>query len=180
MQQNNIFINNKTKNRFRKEEKELILNAKENFKSDRIKEEKFTNYFQSNSSIEYKILNDIYNDYISGINILDKYFNEPDYLYLGSGQTEKINRVLRIAIKVTNKFLMHIDVKDIFKMNLKENYCNDKIRFYFKKNNNELDLLFIDLFHLGILTKQQKLEIEYNKYKDFTGNILSIKIEKKG
>lgn len=174
MQRNNLFISNKPKNRFKKEEKVLTLRIDGNFKSLRIKEEKFTNYYESNKSIEYQILKQMYGDYKSGINILDKYFNEPGYLCLGPGQTEKINRVFRISINATRKFIRHEEIGNIFKMDLKKEYCNDKIRFYFKKENEELNLLFIDLFHLGILTKNQILENEYNRYKDYTGNISKI------
>ena len=175
MHQDNIFINNKPKNRFKKEEKKLTLNMEENFKSDRVKDEKFTNYFESNKSIEYQILKKIYIDYKSGINVLEKYFNSPNYLCLGKGQTEKINRVFRIVLAIARKFIRHEEIGNVFKLNLKEEYCNDKIRFYFKKERNELNLLFIDIFHLGILTKTQVLDEEYDKYKNYTGNILTIK-----
>lgn len=175
MQQNNLFKNNKPNNRFKIKKENIVVNLEENFKSQRIEQEMFTNYFESNKSIEYQILKKVYNDYKSGINILEKYFNNPNYLSLGPGQKEKINRVFRISMQITKKFMRHEEIGNVFKMNLKEEYCNDKIRFYFKKEKEQLCLLFIDLFHLGILTKNQVLKNEYNKYKKYTGNILNIK-----
>lgn len=172
MLQGNLFASN---NKFKRQQKKTVLALEDNFKSFRVKDEKFTNYFETNKSIEYKILKQIYDDYKSGVNILNKYFNNPGYLHLGPGQTEKINRVFRISLNANGKIIRHVEIGNVFKLNLKDEYCNDKIRFYFKKEDGKLNLLFIDLFHLGILTRNQNLEKEYERYKNFNGNILDIK-----
>ena len=168
-----------TDNRFKstfevqeEKEKHRAINLITNLKSKKFPDYSFANYFESKLSQEYKLLSNIYSDYKSGIDIIDKYFNNLKFI----GESKKIIRMFKIINKFTGvDYTPENDLGHIFKLDLKDEYKNKSIRFYFYKIQNSYNLLLIDLYHLVIYTNSQNIEKDYKKIEKYSGNILLIK-----
>ncbi len=171
MHANNVILN-RTKS---PQSVRTLLNN--NFKSKDVEPDKFTNFIEGTLCREYKILKSIKSDFKSGIDIKDKYFKEIKLVENGPGQKEKIDRLLRIINRISGEIIIRDAMVGIWKANLKEEYSDNRIRFYFIFRNDNLELLCVDVFHLGILTRGQAEEINrlYLNQKNNSHNICNIK-----
>lgn len=170
-----MFTNNRFKSSFEEQdekEKRRVINLATNLKSKKLPNYKFANYFESKLSQEYKLLSDIYCDYKKGIDIIEKYFNNLKFI----GESKKIIRMFKIINEFTGvNYTAEEDMGHIFKLDLKDEYKNKSIRFYFYKIQNSYNLLLTDLYHLVIYTNSQNVEKDYKKVEKYSGNILLIK-----
>lgn len=106
------------------------------------KQNKFINFFKDKNEEGYKIIEEyyiryLYNDY----SFLDEFeLNE----LTKSDRTDRLLSIIKNmhGIKYNNQ-----DLQYILKLN---NTRDKKIHFFIRKNKNNLTLLLIDLYHLGI------------------------------
>lgn len=167
---NNIFKNSFEKHDIENKSKKIYLDK--NLKSKKFSEYNFANFYESNLSIEYKILKDIITDFKRGVDIIEKYFKIPEFI----GKGKKIDRMFKIINKITNvEYTPDKDLGFIFKLDLKDEYKNNSIRFYFYKISNSYNLLLVDLYHLVIYTNDQNIENDYKYVSNYSGNICNIK-----
>lgn len=167
---------NKTKNIFKHRIKKILrdgsgvintepfyfktFNFNGNLRSDKLEEEKFTNYISSYKNKYYEILTQIFDKLnYDNYNFLDEF--ELDE-YIASEYTEASKRLKRIIMKVNNiedeKLLPPIDKFKPTKHMRKEEKRFDGIRLYVSKDNDgNIDLYLIDLYHLAIDAFNYKL-----------------------
>ena len=158
------------------------FNFNGNLHSDKIEEEKFTNFIKTYDNSYYKILNEIcdklnYDNY----NFLEEF--ELDE-YEASEYTESTKRLKRIIMKVNNikdeRLLPQIYKFKPTKHMRKKEKRYDGIRLYVSKDDDgNIDLYLIDLYHLGIdafnyKTKKYELNSNYRKAEEFSKCIITI------
>ena len=129
-------------------------------------ENQFVNFLKYNDEQGYKIVEEYYLRYLYGdYSFLDEF--ELDELTRG----DRVERLLSIIknvhkIKYTNR-----DVPHIIKL---KSVKDKRLHFFIKKSRNNLTLILIDIYHLGIYGthyingKPQKTSIRkiYRRYKD--------------
>ena len=122
--------------------------------SKNIKDFQFVNYANSQDEIVYNIVVDCY------IRFLEK-----DYSFIDEFEMDeltegyRVDRLLDIINTVQNSKYTKKDCQYILKM---KHNVEKPLHFYFKKSRNNLNLILIDLYHLGIygsLFKNKKEQI---------------------
>lgn len=151
----NIKINENR--RFPKDEsKEYILT---NINSICIKDEYFTNFLPSTDGkqdLKEEIRN-VFNNLIQGKELINKYFEPRD---LTNKESLKIKRVERII-----KSYGTIAELDLLKIRKYKNRKETGFQLYTRKiDENRIEILLIDLYHLGILS-EYKIADNGNKIK---------------
>lgn len=110
--------------------------------SKNIKDFKFVNYANSQDEVVYSIVTDYYIRYLEkDYSFIDEF--EMDELKKGY----RVDRLLSIINFVQKSKYSTKDCQYILKMKHNE---EKPLHFYFRKNKNNLSLLLIDLYHLGI------------------------------
>lgn len=155
---NSKFIENR---RFPKDEpKEYILT---NINSICIKDEYFTNFLPSTDGkqeLKEEIRN-VFNNLIQGKGLINKYFEPRDLI---NKESLKIKRVERII-----KSYGTIDKIDLLKIRKYKNRKETGFQLYTRKiDENRIEILLIDLYHLGIISEYKIAD---------NGNRIKIKIE---
>lgn len=155
----NIKINENR--RFPKDEsKEYILI---NINSICIKDEYFTNFLPSTDGkqdLKEEIRN-VFNNLIQGKELINKYFEPRD---LTNKESLKIKRVERII-----KSYGTIAELDLLKIRKYKNRKETGFQLYTKKiDENRIEILLIDLYHLGILSEYKIAD---------NGNKIKVKLE---
>ena len=155
----NIKINENR--RFPKDEsKEYILT---NINSICIKDEYFTNFLPSTDGkqdLKEEIRN-VFNNLIQGKELINKYFEPRD---LTNKESLKIKRVERII-----KSYGTIAELDLLKIRKYKNRKETGFQLYTKKiDENRIEILLIDLYHLGILSEYKIAD---------NGNKIKVKLE---
>lgn len=152
------------------------FNFNGNLHSNKLEEEKFTNYISSYKNKYYEILTQIFDK----LNYDDYDFLEEFELdeYIESEYTEASKRLKRIIMKVNNikdeKLLPQIHKFKPTKHIRKGEKRFDGIRLYVSKDDfGNIDLYLIDLYHLAIDAFNYKLgkndlEGNYKSKKDFS------------
>lgn len=155
----NIKINENR--RFPKDEsKEYILT---NINSICIKDEYFTNFLPSTDGkqdLKEEIRN-VFNNLIQGKELINKYFEPKD---LTNKESLKIKRVERII-----KSYGTIAELDLLKIRKYKNRKETGFQLYTRKiDENRIEILLIDLYHLGILSEYKMAN---------NGNKIKVKLE---
>ena len=155
----NIKINENR--RFPKDEsKEYILT---NINSICIKDEYFTNFLPSTDGkqdLKEEIRN-VFNNLIQGKGLINKYFEPRD---LTNKESLKIKRVERII-----KSYGTIAELDLLKIRKYKNKKETGFQLYTRKiDENRIEILLIDLYHLGILSEYKMAN---------NGNKIKVKLE---
>lgn len=166
MQENNRFL--LRTNRFNCPEivdkKFSCIQVKKNFKSINIPKEKFTNFASSMGSKKYKLVKDIYIKYLNKSNIIDMCFYADELIY----EKSKIDRLKTIIeANIGREISKDEIIKKVWKFKNKEDV---EIQFYFYYDGKVLNLLLIDLYHLGIIAQKNGRYIWENKYLNNKGN----------
>lgn len=158
------------KNRFNEaecrfdEEQYSCLKIKRNFKSIHDKDNKFTNYEKSCGTDSYAELRKIYKDFKNGVDILNKYFIGDELL----SDKKKIERLMNIFYNNTQETIKYYEiVNKVRKYKHKE---IPRIQFYIHRCNNELNLILVDIYHLGIPGKKNNKYIDDRIYRKNMNN----------
>ena len=129
----------------------------------------FTNYAESELDAGYNIMMDYYIRYLDGDTsfIDDFYFDEE-----GISKGYRAERLLKIIKSIRNIKYTSKDYPFILKMNHKH---NDTLRLFWSHHNNNLKLLIVDLYHLGIYGKPNNKPVPIQKlYKSKKNNTVSL------
>ena len=112
--------------------------------SKKIPQLHFTNYAKSENEDGFNIVLDYYIRYLNGdYSFIDDFTFDED----GIDGGYRAERLLKIIKELRNIKYKQSDYPFILKMNHK---INDTLRFFWSHHNNNLRLIFIDLYHLGI------------------------------
>lgn len=166
MQENSTF--NLRTNRFGNvemvEKRYSCIQLKRNMKSIHLSDKNFTNFTSSMGSSKYKKVKEIYRDFTNNTDIINKYF-QPDELI---NEKEKIQRLKSIIEKNIGE---ELTIGEIINNVQKFKCIDDKeIQFYFYYKNNILNLILVDLYHLGIFAQKNGRYIwqaKYNKAREY-------------
>lgn len=155
--------------RFENEEY-ACLKFKKNFKSIHDEQNKFTNFDRSYGTRTYKELRKIYKEFKDGVNILDKYFIGDELIL----DKVKIGRLRRIFYNISGIGFTNVDIiKNVWKYKHK---TIPRLQLYiYKEPNKELNLILIDIFHLGIYAQKNGTYHEKNIYLQNKDNHVDIK-----
>ena len=143
-------------------------------KSIKMENEKFTNFVKTKQNEQYKLLKDIYLDYKKGKNILDRF--EAYDVELHSKNTQRLANIL--SHNNMSPFTK-ARISNILKYHFKGD--NKKLKLYIEKDNNNLFVRLIDLYHLGIPSKHKGIPADtmkerlYNQHKNDKISINNIK-----
>lgn len=158
------------------------FNFNGNLRSDKLEEEKFTNYIKSYDNKYYEILTEIF-DKLKYDNYTFLQEFELDE-YEASEYTQASKRLKRIIMKVNNlkdeRLLPKIDKFKPTRYQREKEKRFDGIRLYVSTNvNGIIDLYLIDIYHLGIdaynyKTNSYDLEKNYNTTKEYNKCISKI------
>ena len=142
------------------EHKEYILT---NINSICIKDEYFTNFLPSTDGkqeLKEEIRN-VFNNLIQGKGLINKYFELRDLI---NKESLKIKRVERII-----KLYGTIDKIDLLKIRKYKNRKETGFQLYTRKiDENRIEILLIDLYHLGIISEYKIAD---------NGNKIKVKLE---
>lgn len=142
------------------EHKEYILT---NINSICIKDEYFTNFLPSTDGkqeLKEEIRN-VFNNLIQGKGLINKYFEPRDLI---NKESLKIKRVEKII-----KSYGTIDKIDLLKIRKYKNRKETGFQLYTRKiDENRIEILLIDLYHLGIISEYKIAD---------NGNKIKVKIE---
>lgn len=176
MQKNKRNLISIRKNRFNdkncrfEDEEYICLKLKRNFRSILDDENCFTNYDKSYGTKTYIELRKIYKDFKNGVNILERYFIGDELL----PNRNKIERLGKIFYKVTGQEIKYIDI--INKVRKYKHKDIPKLQLYiYKEPNNELNLILVDIFHLGIYAQKNGIYSERRIYLQNKNNHVDIK-----
>lgn len=143
-----------------------------------IPEYSFNNFANSTSDEEYNLVINYYIGYLNGdYSFLDNDFDmDEDILQF----SDRVKRLFNIIYKVQNTKYYEKDCQYILKMN---NNINKNLHFYIRKNNFNISILLIDLYHMGIYgeryingkKKPIRMERLYKHHKDNKYNLSEIK-----
>lgn len=129
------------------------INFERGLISKNIKEFNFVNYANSQDETIYNIVVDYYIRYLGGdYSFIDEFEMDelkPNY---------RVDRLLDIINSIQKLKYSTKDCQYILKMKHNEEKA---LHFYFKRNKNNLSLLLIDLYHLGIYGSLFKNGKEY-------------------
>lgn len=152
-----------------------------NLRSDKIEDEKFTNFVSSYNNSYYNLLEDILDKlHYAKYSFLDEF--ELDE-YEASEFTSASERLKRIIARVNNVDVSQLPKIDKFKPTRyarKKEKRYDTVRLYVSRNENGvIDLYLIDLYHLGIdaynyKTKKYELNAHYRNAENFSKCISKI------
>lgn len=150
MRTTNIFF--KRKNRFKREFEETEYSQVKlvNNCSIKVSDEHFTNFLSENGTMDEKtLLEKLCKSVILENQNIDRFFDN-DELY------ESIITTQRLLNIFNNYSTMNLtDITGIIKFKSKE---NSAIQFYMKENGDTLEILLIDLYHLGIPSEYRKIK----------------------
>lgn len=147
---------------------------------------KFVNFFKYKDEIGYQIVEEYYIKYL-----YDDYSFLDDFILCELTQGNRTDRLLDIIKNIHGTKYKNSDLQYIFKLN---NVKDKRIHFFIKKSRNNITLLLIDLYHLGIFgtlyikgkPQHNSIEQTYKRYKnnkialdEFKGEIDSINNSKK-
>ncbi len=142
------------------EHKEYILT---NINSICIKDEYFTNFLPSTDGkqeLKEEIRN-VFNNLIQGKGLINKYFEPRDLI---NKESLKIKRVEKII-----KSYGTIDKIDLLKIRKYKNRKETGFQLYTRKiDENRIEILLIDLYHLGIISEYKIAD---------NGNKIKVKLE---
>lgn len=120
------------------------IQIKKNFKSIHIPEQLFTNFSKSMGTKKYMLVRDIWNLYKNNSNIIDSYMDADELI----NEHKKIERLRDIISKnIGEEITKTAVINNIYKFKHKQ---DKEIQFYFYFDGKVLNLVLIDLFHLGI------------------------------
>lgn len=152
------------------------MQIKKNLKSLNIEKEHFTNFCTSMGCQKYRIIKKIYIENKSNVNILDKYFLSDELINdKEKNDAYKINRLKRIINNVGEPLTFLQIINNVIKFKYKE---DEEIQLYVFKDGKVLNLILIDLYHLGIFAKKNGKYIwkdMYNRHKRDKCNLKHIK-----
>lgn len=160
MQENNIFYirRNRFNNPKLSEKNFSYIQLQKSFKSIHLSKELFTNYSSSMAAKKYTIVKNVWKKYQEKSNIIDLYMNADELI----NENKKIERLKRIIEKNIDKSLTNNEIiHNIYKFKHKE---DKEIQFYFYYNGKILDLVLIDLFHLGITASKNSRDLSESNY----------------
>ena len=167
-------------NRFCKEQYETIeyscMQVSKNLKSLNIENEYFTNFCKSNGCKKYMTIKKLYLENKSKINILDKYFLSDELINdKEKNDSYKINRLKRIIQIFGENLTFSQIINNVIKFKYK---YDEEIQLYVFRNGKILNLVLIDLYHLGIFARKNGKYIwkdMYNNHKKDKCNLMYIK-----
>jgi hypothetical protein len=136
----------------------------------------FTNFVENTGDERFKNLRKIYSSNDPIQILLTEFEEKPVYDY-GEEDKKTVTRLFNIFTKSGSGFFFFSNCKDILRYKNKQ----DKgYQLYFKKDNDTLRLLLVDMYHLGIVAvdkKTYKLDYKekynniYRKYKNCISKI---------
>jgi len=138
------------------------VQIKKNFKSLNLDNEKFTNFASSMGSQKYKLVKGIYIDFLKNVDIIKQF--ELDEIIYEKAKIERLKNIISTNIEkeVTDSEI----VNNVLKF---KNRTDKEVQFYFYYDGKILNLLLIDLYHLGIIALKNGIDIserQYLKHKD--------------
>lgn len=153
--------------------KKFIFNG--NLHSNKIENEKFTNYIKGYENTYYSILKNLFDKlYYDNYNLFDEFQLEENNYSEISAETRRLKRIIMEVNNIN-------DIEKVPKINelIPVQYLKNKekrykgIRLFVNiRENGYIDLYLIDLYHLGInaynaTTRNYDLERNYNTNKDY-------------
>ena len=160
MQENNIFIlrENRFTNPTLSQKKFSCIQIKKNFKSINLPDHLFTNFSKSMGSEKYKLVREIWNLYKNHSDIVGQCMMADEII----NEKKKIERLKKIIAQNTGEEISEREIiNNVFKFKHKKDV---EIQFYFYYDGKVLNLILIDLFHLGITAKKNGKEMGTIKY----------------
>lgn len=164
MQGNNRFVlrENRFINPIYTEKRFSCIQLKKYFKSIHVPEKLFTNYCKSMGANKYKLVRNIWNNFKNDTDIINLYMNADELI----NEKKKIERLKTIIEKNIGRSLTTNEmIENIYKFKHKE---DKEIQFYFYYDGKVLNLVLIDLYHLGITALKRGKDlstIQYQKNK---------------
>lgn len=167
-QENNKFaeLNSKfSKSKFgEKDDGYIVKQYKKGFKSYKDEDNHFTNFIFKQDSKRYHLINLI--KYLKNNNKLD-----PDKFESRDIQIDNLHKITRVQNILNDSGLVELATGNITNVR-KYKYLKDTgIQLYFYKDNNELNLIAVDVYHLIIPFHYNDRIKDYEKYKDKNYNI---------
>lgn len=153
----NILKNNIVKNRYNrfgnifnetytKEEPFDTLDFNNSLKSINVDNLYFTNFFTSNITIKYNNYRELYKKYLNNINIFNDLLAGDEINNTNQNMLERLCDILSIANN-NEKITIFDLVKNIRKYKLKK---DNEMQLYIKKEDSNLYVYLIDIYHLAI------------------------------
>ena len=170
MQENNSFLlrSNRFKNPELSEKSFSCIQLKKNLKSIHLSEEMFTNYIKNMGTEKYRKIKNIWEKHKLNSNIINLYMNADELINDGN----KIIRLKKIIEKNINKTLTKNEmINNIYKF---KHIDDNEIQFYFYYDGKILNLVLIDLFHLGIKALKNGRDIFKIRYDQNKNNKLCL------
>lgn len=160
MQENNRFLvrTNRFTNPENIEKGFSCIQFKKNLKSVHLVDEKFTNYSKSMASNKYRIVKEVWEKYKNHSDIT-RTFMVADEMINDGNKIERLRKIISTNINES------ITTQDIVNNVCKFKHKDDKeVQFYFYYDGKILNLILVDLFHLGITAKINGIEVSNQKY----------------
>ncbi len=151
-----------TKNRFNNPTKiqksYSCIQLRQNLKSLNVESELFTNFAKSMGGNKYKLVKDIWEKHNKHLDITDECMEADEII----NNKAKIDRLRNIITQNTGRVFTNNDiVTSVYKFKHKE---DKEIQFYFFYDGKVLNLLLVDIFHLGITALKNGQEVAERQY----------------
>ena len=123
-------------------------------KSKNLEEYYFTNFYGNENESAYCLIKELYSFCCNGD---FEFLNELKISELR--KSDRIDRLLKILSEIQDKKYSEKDLFSIYKTRYKN---HDELRIYIKRSRNNLSVILLDLYHLGIYSaiyKKDKMEV---------------------
>ena len=160
MQGNNRFTvkKNRFTNPVNVDKNYSCIQLKKNLKSLNIEEQYFTNYSKSMASNKYRLVKEVWQKYKNHSDITSDYMIADEMI----NEKKKIDRLKDIISRNTGQKITNQEIiNNVFKFKHKQ---DKEIQFYFYYDGKILNLVLVDLFHLGIPALKNGIEVAGKQY----------------
>lgn len=160
MQGNNRFtvMKNRFTNPVKIDKDYSCIQLRKNLKSLNIGEQCFTNYSKSMASNKYRLVKEVWQKYKNHSDITNEYMIADEMI----NEKKKIDRLKDIISKNTGEKITNQEIiNNVFKFKHK---IDKEIQFYFYYDGRILNLVLVDLFHLGIPALKNGKEVASRQY----------------
>ena len=134
------------------------IQMKKNLKSVHIDKQLFTNYSKSMASNKYRLVKDVWEKYKNNSDITNECMIADEII----NEKKKIDRLKEIIFQNTGKNITKVEiVNNVYKFKHKQ---DKEVQFYFYYDGKILNLLLVDLFHLGIPALKNGVDVSERQY----------------
>lgn len=134
------------------------VQMKKYLKSINLSDEYFTNYSKSMASNKYRLVKEVWEKCKNKSNVTDSCMLADEMI----NEKNKIDRLKKIIMENINKEITNQEIiNNVYKFKHKE---DKEVQFYFYHDGKILNLILVDIFHLGIPALKNGKEVYKNKY----------------